>query len=417
MGRYGYKKGFLKKFLKILLFILFSYACIRLGLAAGNLIYDADIKIVKNTDVEIFKKTLNISIPIIDVTYNSGNSSLSFPNEIRNIISGIFGFDLRNPVTILNAQSSFFLNYYNRQYREFSDGGKESGDDNKYDDMHINDYTKPESEEEKLLEDASSITYEDENEQKDHTGGSLVSSGHLAVQNETKYKIDINGLVKEPLNIKFDRKGPKILIYHTHTTESYLRSLKDLNNNSAANRTRDSRYNVVRVGEELAQILRKKYGIDVIHNGTIHDYPDYNSSYRNSLNTITKILKSYPSIKITLDIHRDALGNGEGKLRTVTSINGKDSARIMFVVGTDQNGLKNPNWRENLKLALKLQEILNEKYPELAKPIDLSKNRYNEHVTNGSLIIEIGGDGNLLGESLESTKYIAEALNEIIRGK
>jgi stage II sporulation protein P len=153
----------------------------------------------------------------------------------------------------------------------------------------------------------------------------------------------------------------------------------------------------------------------MLHNGTIHDYPNYKSSYANSLSTVKKYLKSYPSLRILLDIHRDGLGAGNPKLRVNTKINGKNAAQIMFVVGTNGTGLEHPNWRENLKLALKLQEKLNSKYPGLAKPIYISKNRYNQHETNGALIIEIGGDGNLLSECLESTKYLAEVIGEIAK--
>jgi len=162
-----------------------------------------------------------------------------------------------------------------------------------------------------------------------------------------------------------------------------------------------------------AQTLRKKYGIEVIHNATVHNHPSDTGAYGRSLNTAANILKSYPSIKIVLDIHRDGLG--EGKLRVATKINNKDAAKIMFVVGTDGTGLEHPNWRENLKLAIKLQQKLNEKYPGITRPIYISRNRYNQHLTNGSLIVEIGG--NTINECLESTKYLAEVLNDVINNK
>lgn len=153
----------------------------------------------------------------------------------------------------------------------------------------------------------------------------------------------------------------------------------------------------------------------MIHNATVHNQPSDTGAYGRSLNTATNILKSYPSIKIVLDIHRDGLG--ESKLRVASKINGKDTAKIMFVVGTDGTGLEHPNWRENLKLALKLQQKLNEKYPGITRPVYMSRNRYNQHLTNGSLIVEIGGDGNTINECLESAKYLAEVLNEVINNK
>ena len=168
----------------------------------------------------------------------------------------------------------------------------------------------------------------------------------------------------------------------------------------------------MRVGEELTKNL-KKYNIGVVHNTTVHD-ADYNSSYAKSLNTLTTNLKKNSKLKVTIDLHRDAMG--DEKLRVVKNINGKDVARIMFVIGTDQK-LENPVWKENLKLALKVQKRLNEIAPGLAKPIYISKNRYNQHLTDGSVIIEIGGDGNTISECVASTKYLAQAINDVIYSK
>jgi len=413
--------------IRILLFALFSYAAVRGGITAGNFLFGADVKLVKKADVGLFKTALNSSIPLIDTVYNSGNASVSFSNEIMSLVDGIFGFNLNIPLTVLNAQSSLFYRYYLKDYPKISKNNtEETGDRNRVD---IGNEAIPDGPAEKgergetgqivkkLPEDASSISFEEEEKSGPGGGGSVISSGRVSIQNETGYKLNIDEMLEEPLKFKFDKKGPKILIYHTHTTESYLLSQADLNKGGIPNRRQDARYNVVRVGEELAQTLRKKYGIEVIHNGTIHDYPNYNSSYGNSLKTVSRILKSYPSIRMTLDIHRDALGIDEGKMRTATVVNGKKAAQVMFVVGTDQNGLKNPNWKENLILAVKLQERLSEKYPGLAKPIDLSRNRYNEHVTNGSLLIEIGGDGDILGECLQSAKFVADVINDVVNGK
>ena len=213
--------------------------------------------------------------------------------------------------------------------------------------------------------------------------------------------------METPLKLNSQKRGPKVLIYHTHTTESFITDLGELEKTGIPNRTTDATNNVVRVGEELAQILRKKYNIEVIHNSTIHNYPSDTGAYGRSLNTASNILTSYPSIQIVIDIHRDGI---EGKkLRTVTEINEKKVAKIMFVVGTDH-----PQWKENLKLAITLQNMLNEKHPGITRPIYMSKYRYNQHLSNGALIIEIGGDGNLISECLESTKYLAEVINEVL---
>lgn len=423
--KYRNKKPFYIKPLKILIFIALSYLAVRTGTIAGNYLFGADIKVVENIDVDIFKSTLNNSIPLIDTVYNSGNMSVSFSNDIKELVNKIFGFDLGEPMTILNAQSLYFHDYYNNGYKQYMAMLEEKNKPQKYINEHIVPDNETKKEEktgdnkaEAMPEDASSITFEEDEEDHGTAKNDIIynGSGKISIYNETKLKINIDELLNEPLKFTFDKKKNKILIYHTHTTESYLRNIKDLNKD-VPNRTQDPRYSVVRVGEELAQNLRKKYGVDIIHNGTIHDYPNYNYSYSNSLNTITKILKSYPTIKMTIDVHRDAAGDNGKKLRAVAKVNNKNTAQVMFVVGTNQGKLAHPNWRENLKLAVKLQEKLNEISPNLAKPIDLSKNRYNEHVTLGSLIIEVGGDGNTLDECLESTKYVAKAINDVLNNK
>jgi len=447
------KKKRKEKYRRILMIpftVILCITAIGFGIFAGNTLFLMDMDIVKNIDTENFKETLNLSLPIINTVYNSGNISASLLNDIKDVIGYIFNFQLNSPITILNSQSPYLSSYYNNiliaqgekvpehelEDTENPDPGKklddkiaqeDPGDKNGYDNGYIIENSDgyleggsgieyipgPDDPGGEFLEGIDVAWFHEETEDRDLSKLEVQTSGKIEIQNETKYKIDIEALLKEPLKIKFDKKGPKILIYHTHTTEAYLKNLADLGKKDSPNSSPDPRSNVVRVGNELAQTLQKTYGIEVIHNGTVHDYI-YNNSYGNSLNTVTQILKSYPSIKITLDIHRDGLAKDQGKLRRVKEIDGKAVAQVMFVIGTDANGFKHPNWKENLKLALKLQEKLNEICPGLARPILISKNRYNQHLTTGSLIIEIGGDGNTLNEALESTKYVAKAINEVI---
>jgi stage II sporulation protein P len=239
------------------------------------------------------------------------------------------------------------------------------------------------------------------------------SYGKVAIQQleGTNYKLDIEALLKEPLKLKNNKSGPQVLIYHTHTTEAYLKSISELGSDLPSRLT-DQRYNVLAVGDELAKLL-KQDGIGVIHNGTNHLAQGDIGAYGRSLETITNIIKGNPSIVMTLDIHRDGYGEGK-KLRSVVDIKGKSAAKIMFVVGTNYN-LQHPNWKENLKLALRLQKYLEDNYPGITRPIYISSNRYNEHVTNGSLIAEVGGDGNTISEATESMKYLANAIYEVLK--
>lgn len=431
--RYRHKRKSLRKIvLKILMIpilIILSLIAVRAGVVIGDFIYDMDEGIIKDIDTENFKSAIDMSLPIINSIYNSGKISVSVSGEVKSIVRSIFNFDLDTPLTILNVQSPFFLSYYNNEYKSML--AQENEPD-------LPETTpefitlKPENTPPPVTptsleptgtgkaaiqptpdlngnEPISSIVFEEEDEEEGK--GDIVKHDKITVANRTSFKIDIEQLLNGKLGLKFNKKGPKVLIYHTHTTESYLVNKKDIGKFGIPSYNKDPRYNVVRVGEELSRNL-KKYGIDVLHNGTVHD-SNFPAAYGASLKTLLQYVKSYPSIKIMFDLHRDGLSSKQ-KLREVANIKGKNAAKIMFVVGTNGNGLPHPNWKENLKFALKLQQVLNDKYPGLSKPILISKNRYNQQVTMDTLIVEIGGDGNLLSECLESTKYLADAVNTVI---
>lgn len=238
----------------------------------------------------------------------------------------------------------------------------------------------------------------------------VVVSGGLKITNETDYKIDVQRLMSEPLKYKFDDDS-KVLVYHTHTNESYLSDISDINNMSIPPRSSDERINVVRVGQELCANL-EGFNIRTIHSKKYHNVPNDRGAYARSLATVFEYIKKDPSISVTLDIHRDGISDSR-KLRMVENVDSVNVSQIMIVVGTNKTGLSHDRWRENLKFALKLQKKLIEYNPNIVKPIFISKNRYNQHLTDCSLLIEIGGDGNLIDESIQSTKYIARALSEI----
>jgi len=432
--KYGRNRAkVLERVLKTTLTALLAFMAIQIGILGGNLLFDSDINIIRNIHVESFKSTLNQAIPLIDTVYNSGNISISFTGELSNLIAAIFNFNLDNPVTILNAQSSIMCSFYNNNYREYL--AKEMEKEDKYDNINTprdkpgdgsdgkagdgdddTSYGKPEDDGHEdspgLRQDQSSIYYggQEENGKEKPDDDSSTDRKKIVIKNESKQKVDdglIEKLLKEDLNFKFDKKAPQILIYHTHTSEGYLRKLEDLDKKNIASRTQDNRYNVVRVGDELRQHLEKKYGFNVMHNGTVNDY-DYNDSYINAGKTVNNIIKGNPTIKVIIDLHRDGL-NGVEKLRRVTEINNKKAAQMFFVIGTDHE-----NWKENFKLALKLHKSINDKYPGLMLPILLRNAKYNQQVAAGAFIIEIGGDGNTLDEALESTKYLAEAINDVL---
>ena len=211
-----------------------------------------------------------------------------------------------------------------------------------------------------------------------------------------------------------EEEGPQVLIVHTHGSEAYTMPPGQEYEASGECRTTDCNYNVVRVGDELAAVLEEA-GLSVLHDATLHDYPQYSGAYDRSLATIERYLEQYPTISFVLDIHRDAISDGEGNMyKVVSNVAGLNAAQMTFVIGTDGGGLEHPHWRENLKLAAAVQQNLLDDYPSLMRPITVRNSRYNQHATAGSLLVEMGAAGNSLDEALLSARLLGQALAETI---
>ncbi len=228
----------------------------------------------------------------------------------------------------------------------------------------------------------------------------------VKIKNETSYDLSEKDLNYEKLKIN----KSNIIIFHTHTCESYTSSKKYSYTPTGNFRTTDLKYSVARVGDELTKYL-KKYNLNVVHDKTYHDYPSYNGSYSRSLSTVSSILKNTKA-DIIIDLHRDAIGSYSGYAPTV-KIGEDECAQIMFVIGTDGGKLKHPNWKSNLQFAIKMQELANKEYPGLFKPIILRNSRYNQHLGKAACIIEVGSTGNKLEQCLNSMKYLSKIINEI----
>lgn len=240
------------------------------------------------------------------------------------------------------------------------------------------------------------------------------NSGKILIRNETTYSINIAEMLNAPLTFDMKGEGPKILIVHTHGTESYSPEGAEVYQTDKSDRSLDKAQNVVAVGEAMKRVFEER-GISVIHDTTLHDHPDFNGSYENSRKTIEGYLAKYPSICMVLDVHRDAFIYDDGsKAKFVSETDGKKVAQLMFVVGTDAGGLNHPKWRENMKLALKLQNHINGRYPTLMRGINLRTERFNGHTTCGSMIIEVGSSGNTLTEAINGAEYGAEAIAEFL---
>lgn len=188
---------------------------------------------------------------------------------------------------------------------------------------------------------------------------------------------------------------------------------KIINMNHHGNyRTTNQSFSVVRVGDELTNYLGN-YGFNVHHSKDFHDYPAYTGSYSRSLKTVQNILSNFNS-DIIIDLHRDAIGSKEDYAPLV-KIGDDYCAQLMFVMGSDGGGLSHPNWRSNLKFAVKIQQKANELYPGLFKPIILRNSRYNQHLGKAACIIEVGATGNTMEQTLASMKYLSKVMEEALK--
>ena len=233
--------------------------------------------------------------------------------------------------------------------------------------------------------------------------------GGMVISNNTSYKLNLEDLVSKGTSVRLSADKPQILIIHTHGSEAYTPEPENSYTPSDTFRTDDARYSVIRVGDELTACL-ESYGLNVIHDKKIYDTPSYTGSYARSGDAIKKYLKEYPSISVVFDVHRDAIGDGDVVYKTVAEGDGKPCSQVMLLVGTGENGLEHPYWQENLKFALYLQSALVKKYQSLPRPIALKKERYNQQLTTGSLILEVGSSGNTLSEALNAIRLFADAV-------
>ena len=225
---------------------------------------------------------------------------------------------------------------------------------------------------------------------------------------------DLETLMEQPLTWDLTGSEPKVLILHTHATESYTRQGENYTESSAF-RTLDEGYNMISIGERVAQLLQQA-GITVIHDRELHDYPSYNGSYNQARKSIQAILEEYPGICLVLDLHRDASGDANNQFRPVTEVDGEPTAQIMLVMGTDAAGLKHPQWQENLALGLKLQAQLERQAPGITRAMSLRAQRFNQDLTTGSLLIEMGAAGNSHGEALRAAEQLARAIIALAKG-
>ncbi|OUQ57752.1 stage II sporulation protein P [Flavonifractor sp. An112] len=241
-------------------------------------------------------------------------------------------------------------------------------------------------------------------------------AGGLYLYNRTGESVDLAAAAQASVNITLPAEGPQILIIHTHTTEAYTPDGTDVYTpDGGVARTLEEEDNMLRVGDEMERVFTEM-GLSVIHDRTVHDYPQYNGAYTRSAQTVQDYLEQYPSIKIVLDVHRDALAGEDGTVyKAVTVIDGVDTAQVMLVIGHGQDG-SNPHWMENLALACKIQSSMNTLYPTLARPMTFRSSSYNQELSTGSLLVEVGTHGNTLQEALSAARLFARSAGQVLLG-
>ncbi len=246
------------------------------------------------------------------------------------------------------------------------------------------------------------------------TGGGIKYE-NFYVKNNTDYKMDIGAELRSELGFSPEKNSDiQVLVYHTHTSESYLDCDVGYYYSDYYPRTSDNRYNVTAVGEEIVKELNRQ-GIGAVHDKTLHD-STYTGSYYRSCDTVEKYLKKYPSIKVTLDIHRDSIGSDTYKVKPTFTYKGKKGAQIMIMSGYDPFGEYDfPNWNYNLRFALRLQQMCETKFSGMTRPLYFGEFVYNMHINTGSLLIEVGTDGNTLSEARYSGKLLGKALAQVLQ--
>ncbi len=230
------------------------------------------------------------------------------------------------------------------------------------------------------------------------------------------YRPDLTALLQRQLNWELTSGEPAVLIVHSHATECYTMLPGENYAQWGSYRTTDTEHNMVSVGDALAALLEAR-GITVLHDRQLHDHPTYSSSYTNSYRSVKEYLEQYPSIRIVLDLHRDAALNADGsQYATAATVDGERSAQVMLVVGTNATGGKHPNWQENLSLALKMQVLMEKRAPGITRPTCLRGQTFNHELSPGAMIVEVGTAGNTHGEALRAMPVLAEAIAALANG-
>ena len=235
------------------------------------------------------------------------------------------------------------------------------------------------------------------------------------IKTNSALKPDVESLMTQPLSWDLTADEPTVLILHTHATESYTKVPGESYTESSAFRTLSEDYNMISLGDRLAELLEEG-GISVIHDRQLHDHPSYSGSYSHARKSTAAYLAEHPSIRLVLDLHRDASGDNANQMRTLAQVDGQPSAQLMLVVGSNGSGLTHPDWEENLALALKLHSTCEGIAPGIMRYVNLRAQRFNQDLSHGALIVEVGAAGNSHAEALTAIDILAEGILSLAHG-
>ncbi len=262
---------------------------------------------------------------------------------------------------------------------------------------------------------------------EDGTGGKVyerkleigdVALEQVVVQNRSGKAVDIPRALATSLSCRFEATdAPQVLIIHTHTTEEYLPYAAGYYNAGDRRRDADNPYRVTAVGEAVIRALAAE-GIAAVQDTTVHDAPKYSGAYSRSAETVAANLEKYPFIKVVLDLHRDAIMEGEtGLVKPTVTVNGRKAAQMMLLVGVvGTAAMPNPYWEQNLALAAQWQKTITDSYPGLMRPLSTVASRYNQHLHGGYLLAEIGAEGNSIDEAVYSGEILGTTLAKLLKG-
>ena len=164
----------------------------------------------------------------------------------------------------------------------------------------------------------------------------------------------ISSYISDPYQIDIEK--PIIYIYNSHQLENY---------NSENLSIYGITPNVLMASYLLKEKLNSKGIPTIVEDMNMTEFLDLNgwdyaASYKASRIFMLDKQNTYDSLKYYIDIHRDSVGRETSTIK----INGKNYARILFVIG-----LEHSNYEKNLKVIAEINQLFNEYYPGLSRGI------------------------------------------------